>query len=135
MTAIVEEQPHGAPPETILFVEDEIFVRLDMAEFLRQCGYRVAESVSVTEAIEALKAKLAIDLVITDIRLSGAADGRELARWVGENRPGVRVLLTSAFRKEDGDIEGVTYLTKPYTGRALLDCVKNLLGEPPASAG
>ena len=133
--AETQVQSHDGPPDTILFVEDEVFVRMDIAEFLRQCGYRVAEAVSAEEAVEALKTKLTIDLVITDIRLQGAMDGRELAHWVRENRPGVRVLLTSAFGKEEGDVEGATYLTKPYTGRALLDCVRNLLGEPPAPAG
>ena len=47
----VSELP-AAPPETILFVEDETLVRLDMAEFLRECGYRVYEAGTAKEAIE-----------------------------------------------------------------------------------
>ena len=60
-----------APPETILFVEDEALVRMDMAEFLRECGYRVHEAASASEAIEALQTKFAVDLVFTDINLPG----------------------------------------------------------------
>ena len=44
-------QDHQRPPETILFVEDEPLVRMDMAEFLRQCGYRVHEAADATEAV------------------------------------------------------------------------------------
>jgi CheY-like chemotaxis protein len=61
----------ATPPETILFVEDEALVRMDMAEFLRECGYRVHEAATAEEAIEALQAKFVIDLVFTDINLSG----------------------------------------------------------------
>src|SRR5947209_6457976 len=39
---------------TILFVEDEPLIRMDMAEFLRECGYRVHEASTAVEAIEAL---------------------------------------------------------------------------------
>ena len=27
------------PPETILFAEDEAVIRMEMAEFLRECGF------------------------------------------------------------------------------------------------
>jgi CheY-like chemotaxis protein len=58
----------SAPPETILFVEDEALVRMDMAEFLRDCGYYVHEAATAKEAIESLQGKLVVDLVFADIR-------------------------------------------------------------------
>ncbi len=84
-----------APPETVLFVEDEALIRMDMAEFLRECGYRVHEAANADEALEALQSKFAIDLVFTDINLPGGMDGLELSEWVLSNRPGVRVLVTT----------------------------------------
>jgi len=120
------------PPETILFVEDETLIRMDMAEFLRQCGYRVAEVGSAAEAVEALQAKLTIDLVITDIKMPGEMDGEALAKWIEEKRPGVKVILTSAHRPSD-DKGDRLYLTKPYTGRALLGLVRAALGDPDCS--
>ncbi len=78
---------HPAPPETILFVEDEALVRMDMAEFLRECGYRVHEAANANEAVEALQSKFAVDLVFTDINLPEGMDGLELAEWIFANRP------------------------------------------------
>jgi DNA-binding NtrC family response regulator len=51
----------SCPPQTILFVEDEALVRIEMEEFLRECGYRVHGVANAAEAIEALEAKFAID--------------------------------------------------------------------------
>src|SRR5580698_10091731 len=86
---------HPPPPETILFVEDEALIRMDMAEFLRECGYQVHEASNADEAVAVLNSKLAIDLVITDVRMTGDMDGVALAEWIAEHRPGVEVILTS----------------------------------------
>src|SRR5437588_12438630 len=83
------------PPQTILFVEDEPLIRMDMAEFLRECGYRVHEASTAVEAIEALRAKYLVDLVFTDINLPDGVSGLELADWVEHNRPEVGVVVTT----------------------------------------
>ena len=90
-----------APPETILFVEDDALVRMDMAEFLRECGYRVHEAADASEAIEALQSKFAVDLVFTDINLGEGMNGLELAAWTLSNRPGVKVLVTTGASRVD----------------------------------
>jgi len=119
---------HSAPPETILFVEDEALVRMDMAEFLRECGYRVHEAANASEAVQALESKFAVDLVFTDINLPGGMDGLELAEWVFNNRPGVRVLVTSGGAPRSDIPRTVEpILIKPYTGRDLLDRIRRAL--------
>jgi CheY-like chemotaxis protein len=127
------DHPIRSPPETVLFVEDEALVRLDMAEFLRESGYRVHEAANANEAIEALQSKFAIDLVFTDINLPGM-NGLELAEWIFSNRPGVKVLLTSGAPPEIGvppRLEPV--LAKPYTGHNLVDLVRRTLAKPSAT--
>jgi CheY-like chemotaxis protein len=119
---------HPAPPETILFVEDEALVRMDMAEFLRECGYRVHEAANAGEAVEALQSKFAVDLVFTDINLPEGMDGLELAEWVFTNRPGVRVVVATGGAPRTEIPRSVEpLLLKPYTGRDLLDRVKQAL--------
>ena len=44
-----ESRDHSCPPETILFVEDDALVRMDMAEYLRECGYRVHGAANAAE--------------------------------------------------------------------------------------
>ena len=41
---------HASPPETVLFVEDEALVRMDLAQYLRECGYQVHEAANASEA-------------------------------------------------------------------------------------
>ena len=133
---------HQPPPETILYVDDEVLTRLDMSEFLRQCHYRVSEAATAAEALDALNAKLVIDLVITDVKMPGEMDGLALARWIKENRPGVEVNVQSGddavARELPDDLkEFGPPLAKPFTGRELLDRVKLALARrrPPGQAG
>lgn len=105
---------------------------MDMAEFLRECGYRVHEAANASEAMEALQAKFAIDLVFTDINLPGEMNGVNLAEWVANNRPGVQVIVTTGGGSNPQlPPTAPPILTKPYTGRDLLARVKEVLGTPP----
>jgi CheY-like chemotaxis protein len=119
-----------ASPETILFVEDEALVRMDMAEFLRECGFRVHEAADANEALEVLQAKINVDLVFTDINLPNGINGVELAEWTLSNRPGVKVLVTTGAAPRAGVPQAMgSLLAKPYTGRELLDRVNHALAK------
>ena len=73
--------------DTMLIVEDEVLVRLMLAEYLRGCGYRVLEAAHAAEAIKVLEAEIAVDILFTDVQLPGELDGFGLARWTRERRP------------------------------------------------
>jgi CheY-like chemotaxis protein len=102
---------------------------MDMAEFLRECGYRVYEAATAKEAIEALQAKFVVDLVFTDINLPDDMNGLELGEWTLRERPGVKVLVTTGDASRTVDIPQTIgpILAKPYTGRDLLDRVRQTL--------
>ena len=125
-----------SPSETILFVEDEALVRMDMAEFLRECGYRVYEAATAKEATESLQAKFVVDLVFTDINLPDDMNGLELGEWTLRERPGVKVLVTTgdASRTDIPQTVGLV-LAKPYTSRDLLDRVRQALTKPSVDGG
>ena len=116
-------------PKTILFVEDEPLIRMDMAEVLRECGYCVLEAGTAKAAIEALQADFVVDLVFTDINLPEGMNGLELVEWTLRHRPSVKVLVTTgdASRMTDVPPPLEPLLAKPYTGRDLLDRVKQAL--------
>ena len=83
--------------ETVLVVEDEVLLRLSIAAYLRDCGYRVIEAADADEAVVVLKQpELDIDVLFTDVEMPGAMDGFGLAQWTRANRPGLDVILTGS---------------------------------------
>lgn len=103
------------PKPLILVVEDEMLIRLLIADHLRGEGFIVLESSNAEEALEAFGSQAGIDLVFTDHNLSGDMDGQTLARWVEEHRPGIPVILTSGTLV--GSSRGpanLRFLAKPY---------------------
>jgi CheY-like chemotaxis protein len=126
------------PPDTnpddlpgILFVEDDIIVRMATAQYLRDCGYRVIEANGADEAIEVLKTDTPIDVVFTDVQMPGSLDGFGLAQWVRRERPGLRVIITSGVARtadQAGDLcaDG-PLLAKPYAPEDLERRIRILL--------
>ena len=79
---MVEQEKCNAVPDakkTVLVVEDEVLIRLYLSEEIRAAGFTVIEAASADEAFEVLKSRNDIDLVLTDIRMPGTMDGRQLA--------------------------------------------------------
>jgi CheY-like chemotaxis protein len=115
----------------VLVVEDEVLVRMVIAEYLRDCGYMVIEAGSAHEALTLLKADVEVDVVFSDIQMPGEMDGFGLAQWVRQNRPGVEVILTSgaasaADKASDLCGEG-PLLQKPYESDEVDRRIKQLL--------
>ena len=119
------------PFPTILVVEDEVLIRLVIADYLRDCGYKVHEAVSGEEAIAILQApEVSIDVVFSDVEMPGSMDGFALARWVRANKPGLEVILTSGIERS-ADIaatlcEAGPLMTKPYSSQDVVDRLRQL---------
>lgn len=74
--------------ETILVVEDDVLVRMPIAQYLRDCGYKVVEAVNADEAIAVLlHQETVVDVVFSDIEMPGSIDGFGLAKWIRELVP------------------------------------------------
>lgn len=69
---------------SVLVVEDEALVRMDLALHLSEAGYRVIEAGSAAEAIEILEKDRSIRAVFTDINMPGDMNGLALAQCVRE---------------------------------------------------
>jgi PAS domain S-box-containing protein len=135
----ISEGPEAAAPvsgphqsvtggETVLVVEDQSDVRKLATGILRKQGYRVIEASSGQEALDAARAfPSAIDLLLTDVVMPGMT-GRELARLLERERPGIHVLYMSGY---SGDVlarDGVVaYLPKPFAPLELAVKVREVL--------
>lgn len=116
------------PAPTVLVVEDEVFVRMPIAEYLRDCGFRVLEAGTAVEAIELVDAGDSVDLMFSDVRIPGEMDGLGLARWMRGHHPEVSVLLTSGYTAPDtAGLHGVRLIEKPYSQAQVLDRIHDLI--------
>lgn len=99
---------------SVLVVEDETLVRLDLASYLDQAGYNVHEAGSAAEAIEILERDRSIRVVFTDVRMPGDMDGIALARLVRERWPPTIIVVCSGNSNEAADLADIHLLDKPY---------------------
>ena len=108
-------EPRG--PETILIIEPDILVRMVIAEYLRDCGYKVIEATAGEDVFTLLQADTRIDIVFAEVRLPGRIDGFTLAKQIRESHPAVDVILTTGVPQaadKAGDLCEETPLKKPY---------------------
>lgn len=91
----VTPSPPAKP--AVLVAEDEVIIRLEVSDFLRECGFEVRECGSAHEARAMFLAGARIDILFSDINMPGPRDGIELAAWVEANYPAVVVVLTSGI--------------------------------------
>ena len=119
--------------ESVLVVEDDATVRAVLCSVLLQSGYRVEESASGDDALELWQARpREFDLLVTDLVMPGSLDGQALAARLLQERPGMRVLLTTGYVNQTIDEDrfaalGMELLRKPYTGEELLVSVRSCL--------
>jgi CheY-like chemotaxis protein len=113
----------------VLAVEDEPIVRMSMADFLDDAGFKVFEAVNADEAIALLQARSDVHVVVTDIEMPGSMNGIELARVVRVRWPGVGIVMTSGrVRPQTGDLMGgVVFLSKPYLPDAVIGAIRQVI--------
>ena len=107
-------QPSEHEVRTVLVVEDELLVRLAVAEELREAGMRVIEAGNADEAMKHLRAGNAVDLVFADIELPGSMNGLELARRLRTDFPDIKLLVTSGRLPEPEATSAGAFIAKPY---------------------
>lgn len=121
------DEPADKRQPTILVVEDVVLVRLVVAEQLRYHGFAVIEVSSADEAIRILTARVNTDLVFSDVHLLGSSmDGFGLGRWIKDQRPEIKLLLTSGEVPSPGP-DGEVLLVKPYKYPELVRRIRDLL--------
>ena len=103
---------------SILIVEDEAIVALDLKLQLQDLGYQVVGvAASAADALAAVRAHRP-SLVLMDVRLQGPGDGIEAAEQIHRHQPTPVIFLTSHSDAETVQRAARTapygYLTKPY---------------------
>ena len=106
---------------TVLVVEDELLVRLDLVETLQRAGYRTYEAGTAREAISLLEQQAEIRVVFTDIEMPGTMDGLALAHYVRFRWPPTIIVISSGQLRPTQELlpSQVDFLAKPYHAREL----------------
>lgn len=125
----ISSNSQATAQQTILVVEDEVLIRLDVSEQLRRSGFRVVEAKSGDEAV-ALLENARIDAVVTDLRMPGFIDGGELVLWTRRRCPTAKIIVVSAHAEPFSNGAPDAIFSKPVRFEQLLHTLRAIL--PPA---
>lgn len=121
----------------VLLVESDVLVRSPLAEYLRECGFRVLEAAGAGEARRLLTdGSHPVDVVLADARAPGAF---ALARWIRQGFPTVKLVMAGsaavAAEKAGALCDDGPLLAKPYDPQLVLDRIRRLLAARDRAGG
>lgn len=114
---------------TVLVVEDEGLIRLDISQTLEEEGFRVLEASNADEAIVLLNTHADIQLMFTDIDMPGSMDGLKLAAAVRDRWPPIKIIVTSGHRQLTDaalPVEG-RFFAKPYDASRVISAMRAMI--------
>jgi signal transduction histidine kinase/CheY-like chemotaxis protein len=123
---------------TVLVVDDDPHVLAALAESLRSRGCRVLTAGGAEAALAVVReGSEPVHLLLSDVVMP-EVDGLELARRIRDLRPGIPVLLMSAYARVVAEAgadapQGAVILPKPFTTEALLAGMDRVLGTSASS--
>jgi CheY-like chemotaxis protein len=111
----------------ILVVEDEWFLREFIVSYLRDSGCLVIEAETGEDAIAIRDSCEPVDVVFTDIRLSGSLSGWDLGEAFRVTHGDIPVIYTSGYSIEPRrPVSGSLYFNKPYQPADILNACHRL---------
>ncbi|MEX2482312.1 MAG: response regulator [Gammaproteobacteria bacterium] len=129
---VAEPSPVIGGSAIILLVEDDELVLRYARGQLTALGYEVLEAPDGPAAMAIIRLREDIDLLFSDVVMSGGMSGPELAEAASELRPALKVLYTSGY-SEDAIVHrgrlrpGVRLLQKPYRRADLAAAIREAL--------
>ncbi len=118
--------------DTVLVVDDEPSVRMLVSEVLDELGYATIEATDASTALDVLRSKVRIDLLVTDVGLPGGMNGRQVADAAREIRPELKVLFITGYAEKaavgNGLLEaGMHVMTKPFAMETLASRISAIM--------
>jgi CheY-like chemotaxis protein len=115
----------------VLIVDDEAAVLDLQNRVLSQAGYDVSTANDAAKALDIVRQKSDIDLVIADVHMPNM-NGDEMARHLRAIRPELKILFVTGFSdtlfaNQSTLWDDQAYLDKPFTRKGLLEAVSLLL--------
>ena len=116
-----------SPARRVVIAEDEVLIRMDLAEMLAEEGYEVVGQAGDGQTAIDLAQQLRPDLVILDVKMP-VLDGIAAAEQIARERIAPVVILT-AFSQRDlveraRDAGAMAYLVKPFSQTDLVPAIE-----------
>jgi CheY-like chemotaxis protein len=121
--AAAEAAASMSQPLTILAVDDDALILLNMVAMLEDLGHTVLEANSGPQALEVLRGTPSIDLVITDHAMPRMT-GLELLAQIRTERPELPVIIASGYAELPSGSDTFR-LPKPFMQYDLAQAVTN----------
>jgi CheY-like chemotaxis protein len=114
---------------TVVVVEDETLVRMDIAMSLENEGFIVLEASNADEAIAILDAHNDVRLMFTDVDMPGSIDGLKLAEAVRDRWPPIKIIVASGHRHLSDELLPVEgrFFSKPYDHTRVIMTMREML--------
>jgi two-component system, response regulator PdtaR len=111
-----------------LIVEDEVIVRVHIADIVEGAGFSAVEAFNADDAIALLTSRSDIQVVITDVNMPGPMDGLKLAHAVRDRWPPVEIIVVSGkSRPNDDDLPARgMFFSKPVDEGRLKQALRNI---------
>jgi len=118
---------------TILIVEDETLILMDIEAALEEAGFAVTGMTRAESALAAFDAEPDMfRALVTDIRLGPGKSGWDLAREIRATKPALPVIYISGDSAEHWSSEGVpnsVMISKPFFMPQITIALANLLND------
>jgi CheY-like chemotaxis protein len=118
----------------VLIVEDDVLIRFITSELLRAEGYTVFEAVDAAEGLALVQTGRDLDIVLSDVRMTGDDDGLVFVEVLKDIRPDIPAILLSAHLSPEIDHKADAFLSKPFRTEALMALIDGLIGSEWQSA-
>jgi PAS domain S-box-containing protein len=124
---------------SVLIVDDEEMVRTLARMMLRRHGYGTLEAENGKHALEVIgEAPAPPTIVLLDLAMP-VMGGDQLIPILARDYPEMKIIVSSGYPEEEARRSfprelAAGFLQKPYTGTALTEKVRELIGSPPKDA-
>ena len=119
--------------ETVLVIEDEELLRDSSVKILKKFGYNVLEASSGEKGVTLCQEyNKQVDLLVSDIMLPGALNGKEASVEIQKIFPDIKVIFMSGYTENIIAHEGildkdVIFLQKPFEINNFLETIRRVL--------
>lgn len=115
----------------VLVIDDDKLARSVIVNILELKGYMILEADNTHEALNYLRSKTRIDLLVTDYYMPGNLNGEQFVKLARSLRPQLKVLYATgyadALRDDTLDARHTQILAKPFQLNTLLGTVNTMI--------